>query len=392
MTNSEPDMRGRATDPSTPISELLELLLDFPGDVLRNPAFVVAVAADPAVVRGLDLPRRAILALDADYRPIGMATGAEEFRRLLEMCDRRNGSKFRFAPADRLRHIQYEPIAAEAPKSPPREVVSTLRFACALSAALIGQLEGWEFCVYARHPADGDYYIEGEIRSCLTGQSERMPGEVCEAFRWLFRDYAGFELRVHGNGLEADLTLLERADFVDLSLTKRVRKADPGACFEVEGRPAACGDPAALLEAIRSLESVVPKRGNDEIVLVVDDTDGSTLDIGVNVMSLCAEDAVEGSSFAEFLGSHGVALEDLSDELGLEDADRLQVNAAAISQALDRVHQTVDPVFEHGFTGEFLYRLAAFRNGRLIAFHGDRWEVQREIASASLRCELPPRQ
>ena len=49
MLPGEAEQIKRATNPNTPISDLVELLLDFPGEVLRNPPFQVAVVADRTV-------------------------------------------------------------------------------------------------------------------------------------------------------------------------------------------------------------------------------------------------------------------------------------------------------------------------------------------------------
>jgi hypothetical protein len=52
MPTPQNDQLSRASDPNTDISQLVALLVDFPGNVLRNPAFQIAVVADPTIFAG----------------------------------------------------------------------------------------------------------------------------------------------------------------------------------------------------------------------------------------------------------------------------------------------------------------------------------------------------
>ncbi len=303
----------------------------------------------------------------------------------MDFCQRRLGDEFRFAPCTQEHAIDYEPRSADAPRTPPQELVSALRFASALMPALTRKPGREVLGVFARHPADMDYFVEGEIRNDSDNVSDSVPRELCEVFRHLFRDYSGFRLEVSRGGLEANATLLERAYYVDLRLAKAVNKANAGRCFEVNGRPTDCGNPERLLQAIRSLEAAVPRRDREEIVLVLDDTHGMRFDVGVTAMSVPADVILDNGSQDEFRESIAGNLEDFCDEFGLDDADRIDIDQPAVSLALDGIHAFADSEFEFNMGGEFDYRIAAFRNGKLIAFFGDKWEVQNDIAGASLR-------
>jgi hypothetical protein len=206
----------------------------------------------------------------------------------------------------------------------------------------------------------------------------------------------GITVRNYGHDVTASLS--ERAYYVDLLLVKHVSSKNISKCFTVDGNPAACEDPTRLIEAIQSLEKVVPRRDMDEIVLVIDDTDGLQLDVGVNVISLPVEDAIGDGSLKDFRQVLTCGLEDLCDQFGLEDAERIDVSngdesdedlggSGVISSALDQLHVFADPGFNDSMYVEFDYRVAAFRNGKLIAFYGDRFEVEKKIAEAWLRME-----
>ena len=98
MDTRDPDRR-RAADPETPTSVLLRDLLDFPGEVLRNPTFRLAIARDPGMACSAGIARHAVIALDAEYRAAGLDGAPEEVRSFVEFCDRRNKSSFRFRPS-----------------------------------------------------------------------------------------------------------------------------------------------------------------------------------------------------------------------------------------------------------------------------------------------------
>jgi hypothetical protein len=171
-----------------------------------------------------------------------------------------------------------------------------------------------------------------------------------------------------------------------MRLVKAVGKANVGRCFEVDGRPADCSNPEGLLDAIRSLERTVPRRDRDEIVWVIDDRDGFELDVGITAMSVPAEDVLADLSQGELRKAIATSLEELSEQFRLEDAERIDVDEFAVSRALDRIHELADSVFQHNSEwSEFQSRIAAFRSGKLIAFFGDKWEVEKNIGRARLR-------
>jgi hypothetical protein len=399
MLTSETELLDQASNPNTPIGELLSLLVDFPGEVLRNPAFQMGVVADPSLLQGIDLPQQAILALDAEYREIGLANAPAEIRGFVEFCDHQHGAKYRFSPSTQPRTLEYRPVTASAQAAPPSDLVSAIRFASALAPAFMKATETKVFEVYARHPADVEYYIEGNINSDAPGKTNiPLPKDVCAVFRWLLRHYSGFDITVRNYGHDVTASLSERAYYIDLLLVKHVSSKNISKCFTVDGHPAACEDPIRLIEAIQSLEKVVPRRDRDEIVLVIDDTHGLQLDIGINVISLSVEDAIGDGSLKDFRQVLTYALEDLCDQFGLEDAERIDVSngdesdedlggCGVISSALDQLHVFADPSFKDNWSDEFDYRIAAFRNGKLIAFYGDKFEVEKKIAEACLRTE-----
>ena len=400
MLTSETELLDQASNPDTPIGELLSLLVDFPGEVLRNPAFQMGVVADPSLLQGIDLPQQAILALDAEYREIGLANAPAEVRGFVAFCDHQHGAPYRISPSPHPRALEYRPMATGAQAVPPGDLVSALRFASALAPAFMKAGETKVVEVYARYPADMNYYIEGNITSDAPREPiVHLPKDVCEVFRWLLRDYSAFDVKVRNCGHNVTASLSDRAYYVDLELVKSVSSKNISNCFTVAGRPAACEDPTRLIEAIQSLEKVVPRRGRDEIVLVVDDTHGRQLDIGINVISLPVENALGDGSLKDFRKVITTeAIEDLCDQLGLEDAERIDVSDEddgdqdlsedwAISSALNQLHILADPDFRDSSSVEFDYRIAAFRHGKLIAFYGDKFEVEKKIAEACLRTE-----
>jgi hypothetical protein len=396
----EKELIEQCSNPDTPIGELRSLLVDFPGEVLRNPAFQMGIVADPSLLQGMDLSQRAVLALDAEYREIGLANAPAEIRGFVEFCDHQHGAPYRFSPSTQPRALEYRPMATSAQTAPPSDLVSALRFASALAPAFMKATETKVIEVYARHPADTEYYIEGCITSDAPGVTDiLLPTDVCEVFRWILRDYSAFDIKVRNCGHNVTASLSDRAYYVDLELVKSVSSKNISTCFTVAGRPAACEDPTRLTEAIQSLEKVVPRRDRDEIVLVVDDTHGLQLDIGINVISLPVEDSIGDGSLTDFRKMITTeALEDLCDQLGLEDAERIDVSDEddgdqdlgecwAISRALNQLQILADPDFRDSSIVEFDYRIAAFRNGKLIAFYGDKFEVEKKIAEACLRTE-----
>lgn len=389
----------QCSNPDTPIGELLSLLVDFPGEVLRNPTFQMGVVADPSLLQGIDLPQQAILALDAEYREIGLANAPAEIRGFVEFCDHQHGAKYRFSPSTQPRMLEYRPMTAGAQPAPPSDLVSAIRFASALAPAFMTATETKVIEVYARHPADMEYWIEGCITSDKPGVADvLLPECVCKVFQWILRHYHSFGITVRNYGHDVTVSLSGRAYHVDLLLVKHVSSKNISKCFTVDGNPAACEDPTRLIEAIQSLEKVVPRRDRDEIVLVIDDTDGRQLDIGVNVISLPVEDAIGDGSLKDLRQVLTCGLEDLCDQFGLEDAERIDVSNAdesvedlggrwAVSSALDQLCVCADPIFKDHWCDEFDYRVAAFRNEKLIAFYGDRFEVEKKIAEACLRTE-----
>jgi hypothetical protein len=103
-------------------------------------------------------------------------------------------------------------------------------------------------------------------------------------------------------------------------------------------------------------------------------------------MSVPAEDVLADLSQGELRKAIATSLEELSEQFGLEDAERIDVDEFAVSRALDRIHELADSVFQHNSEGsEFQSRIAAFRSGKLIAFFGDKWEVEKIIGRARLR-------
>jgi hypothetical protein len=395
----EKELIERCSNPNTPIGDLLSLLVDFPGEVLRNPAFQIGVVADPSLLQGIDLSQRTVLALDAEYREFGLANAPAEIGEFVEFCDQQHGARYRFSPSTQPRTLEYRPMTAGAQPAPPSDLVSAIRFASALAPAFMTATETKVIEVYARHPADMKYYIEGCIASDKPGVADvLLPKHVCNVFGWLLRQYHGFGITVRNYGHDVTASLSERGYYVDLLLVKHVSSKNISKCFTVDGKPAACEDPTRLIEAIQSLEKVVPRRDRDEIVLVVDDTHGLQLDIGVNVISLPVEDAIGDGSLKDFRQVLTGGLEDLCDQFGLEDAERIDVSngdesdedlggSAVISSALNQLHIFADPSFKDSLYVEFDYRVAAFRNGKLIAFYGDRFEVEEKIAEACLRIE-----
>jgi hypothetical protein len=386
MPNREIDPLHRASDPNTKVSDLVALLTDFPGNVLRNPAFEVAISTDMSILRGLDLPRQAILAIDAEYRKLGLTVAPAGFKEVAKFCDRRCGKPFRFTPSTRVQTIDYAPMLPVTSKVPPQELVTALRFASALMPGLTRIPDKEQLDICARFPADLPYKIDGFVRSDSRSDDVSLPDQICDIFRNLLINYAGFSLEVRRGGLEADLTTRERAFDIEMRLVKAVGKANVGRCFEVDGRPADCSNPEGLLDAIRSLERTVPRRDRDEIVWVIDDRDGFELDVGITAMSVPAEDVLADLSQGELRKAIATSLEELSEQFRLEDAERIDVDEFAVSRALDRIHELADSVFQHNSEwSEFQSRIAAFRSGKLIAFFGDKWEVEKNIGRARLR-------
>ena len=394
----EKELIEQCSNPDTPIGELLSLLVDFPGEVLRNPAFQMGVTADPSLLQGIGLAQRAVLALDAEYREIGLANAPAEIRGFVEFCDHQYGGPYRFSPSTQPRTLEYQPIATGAQTVPPSDLVSAVRFASALAPALMKAVDTKVIEVHARYPADWmEPYIDGNITSDAPGEPVvHLPDDVCAVFRWLLYDYATFCITVRNCGHIVTALLSERARYIDLKLVKSVSSKNISKCFTVDLRPSVCEDPTRLIAAIQSLEKVVPRRDRDEIVLVVDDTHGLQLDIGINVISLPVEDAFGDGLLKDFRKLITWGLEDLCDQFGLEDAERIEVGEDdngdqdldgrwTISRALDQLQVLADPDFRDSASGEFDYRIAAFRNGKLIAFYGDKFEVEKEIAEACLR-------
>jgi hypothetical protein len=328
------------------------------------------------------------MALDADYRKIGLSIAPAGFKEVAMFCDRRCGNLFRFAPLTRRQVIDYTPLSPDAPQEPPPELVTALRFASALMPALTRTPGTDQLKVYARWPADMRPYVDGEIAGSPGDPCVPIPEELKWVFHHLVKNHGGFSLDVRRGGLEADLHVSERAYHVDLWLAKAVTRSSVGQCFKVNGSDADCDNPEALLEAIQSLEQVVPKRGREEIVLVIDDTHGMWLDVGIQVMSAPTEDVLGGLSLGRFRKGTVASLEDLVDQWGLEDAERIDVDESAVGSALDRIQALADSEFKlNGCYGEFESRVAAIRGGKLIAFYGDNWEVENKFARASLRVE-----
>jgi hypothetical protein len=395
----EKELIEQCSNPNTPIGDLLSLLVDFPGEVLRNPAFQIGVVADPSLLQGIDPSQRAVLALDAEYREFGLANAPAEIRGFVEFCDQQHGAKYRFSPSTQPRTLEYRPMTAGAQSAPPGDLVSAIRFASALAPAFMTATEAKVIEVYARHPAGMKYYIEGCIASDKPGVADvLLPEHVCNVFGWLLRKYHGFGITVRNYGHDVNASLSERGCYVDLLLVKHVSSKNISKCFTVDGNPAACEDPTRLIEAIQLLEKVVPRRDRDEIVLVIDDTDGRQFDRGVNVISLPVEDAIGDGSLKDFRQVLTCGLEDLCDQFGLEDAERIDVSNGdesvkdlggrwAVSSALDQLYVCADPIFKYRCCDEFDYRVAAFRNGKLIALYCDCLEVEECIAEACLRME-----
>ena len=410
MSRSDPDQQ-RAANPDTPAQLLLDLLLDFPGEVLRNPSFKLAVVADPSLLASASLARRAMIALDAEYRSIGLNGAGEEVLALVAFCDRRNKSRFRFRPSSTL--LAFECSPSDFPSA--KAARSALRGASALASAILGRAEGTQISSFFRQESaksGGEAYGETEIRP-KRGPSLSLAQSADRVFRDLFDFHACFRLDIKGGGQDLNAELLDSAWQASLEMVRTPASGTTlSSCFEIDGgdtgvksiRPA---DPAAFEDSVRALEALVPRSSQDKVVIVIDDTHGFVLDVGVHIFTRDAK---------ELLGSDGVRglrlalryhLADACEDLGIDasdadndDSDELDEESDEhgesdetgeapryrVSTALDQVHHLADPVFiTERYADEFDFRIAAFRAGKLIAFRADGLEMQPVMARASLR-------
>jgi hypothetical protein len=395
---SEAPIVARCRNPDTPVDELASMLADFPGEVLRNPSFKLAMVADRSMIRGMPLHKQAFLALDAEYRELAMSVAdAPEIEGFVQFCERYAGPGFRFQHTNPTRQIAYKPLMTDAPEAPSEELISAVRFASALASVVTSPYESKRLEVWARCPADGDYYNDGHLQreAPLGGGTEKpsyegIPKPVRAVIASAFVSDSLFELEARNGGGEVDVSLLARAYHVALEMVKSQKGNDLHKCFSVDGSTPSNSETARLKKAVKELEALVPRRSRDELVLVIDDLHGYVLDVGITVCSVSADDALDDGRIADFRKLIAEeCLEDVADRLALEDAERLEANEPAISDALRELKDCIDSQFRGR---EFEYQIAAFREGRLVAFYGDKLEVEPIQSKAWIRTSRPANQ
>lgn len=404
----------KATDPATPARLLLELLLDFPAEVLRNPAFRLAVAADPGLARSTTIARRAVMALDKEYRAIGLESAPDEVRGFVEFCDQRNRAPFRFQPRPSMGEFKCSPTGFREAAA----LRTALRCASALAPTILGGTTDGEIRAWYRHDASefGTKHL-GSSETVIRGKRGNevvMPGTAGHVLRELFDFHGSFELVIKDGGFDVGATLWGAAWSASLEMVRsQGRGALPHDCFEIDGetkdreriQPA---DPGAFDRSVRTLERMIPKRAANRIVLVIDDTHGDALDCGVNAFSRDAEELLESQGVRGLRETLRGFLVDACDELGIDAGDPAEdkgdlddirssdVGSCRIAlseddrsrlrKALDELHLLARPaLFGARHIDEFEFRIAAFRAGKLIAYRADRMEIQPIDARGSLK-------
>lgn len=396
---SEAPLLARCRNPDTPVDELASMLADFPGEVLRNPAFKIATVADPSMVRRLPLHKQAVLALDAEYRLLTQSiSDAPEIKDFVQFFNKYTGPEFRFQPTNPTRQIAYKPLMTDAPEAPPEELISAVRFVSALASAVASPYESREITAEAYRRAGRDYCKRGDL-SCQAPREggtekpsrEELPTPVMAVIASAFGSEAFFWFSTSDGGNKVDVDLQKRGYHVCLELVKSPRGKNVIECFEVDGRTPSSTEPARLLKAIGDLEALAPRRGQDEIVLVVGDTHYVVFENEIIVLSVSADDALgEGRivDFRKLIAQE--CLEDVADELALWDAEPIQANESGISSALSELTACIDCQFEGR---ECEYQIAAFRGGKLVAYYGDKFEIEPPTRSrAWLRTSRPANQ
>lgn len=390
---------------------LLNLLLDFPGEVLRNQTLRLATVADPGLAGTLSLARRTVLALDADYRAIGLNGAPEAVRSFVDFCDRQSSSPFRFRPSSTTGAFECTPSDFAAATA----FRSALRCASALVPAVMGGFRGRGISsTYRRDSRSYEQYGDTVIHP-KKGADVPFPRSADAVFRDLFDFHGFFSLDIRESGRELEATLWDSAWSASLEMARSPgHGTDLCDCFviigqqEGDGGPVRPSDPAAFENSVHALEALVPRAPEEKIVLVIDDTHGDALDFGVHVFAGAAIDllgpkGIEGlresirdylCDFCEGLGlteSDSVDDETEEESEGSDDAGAARIRTRdeqrlQISRALDQIHLSADPVFStESDCDEFDSRIAAFRAGQLIAFRADQMEMQPVAACASLR-------
>jgi hypothetical protein len=358
------------------------MLADFPGEVLRNPAFEIAVVADPSMIRSMPLHKQAVLALDAEYRKLALSVAdAPEIKDFVQFFNKYTGSEFRFRPTNPTRQIAYKPLMAGAPEAPPEELISAVRFVSALASAVASPYESRELKAEAYRRPGRDCCKQGDL-SCQApreGGTERpsrdeLPTPVMAVIASAFGSETLFWFNTRDGGNEVDVSLEEPGYEVCLELVRSPRGKDVIKCFEVDGRTPSGTEPARLLKAIGDLETLAPRRGQDEIVLVVGDTHCVVFDDEITVLSVSADDALGEGRIVDFRKEIAMeCLEFVLDNLELWDAERIQANESGISSALSELTACIDCQLD---SGECEYQIAAFRGGKLVAYYGAKFEVE----------------
>jgi hypothetical protein len=182
-----------------------------------------------------------------------------------------------------------------------------------------------------------------------------------------------FWFNTRDGGNEVDVRLWEPGYEVCLELVKSPRGKDVIKCFEVDGRTPPGTEPARLLKAIGDLEALAPRRGQDEIVLVVGDTHCVVFDDEITVLSVSADDGLGEGRIVDFRKLIAQdCLEFVADNLALWDAEPIQANESGISSALSELTACIDCQLD---SGECEYQIAAFRGGKLVAYYGAKFEI-----------------